>query len=294
MERRLIILLCLPWILVCQARGEDWTLSEILPSEEIAVFSEEVQDWELEIRPQGFLYHTYWASAAEPRLATHVIHESDQGGLLDSYVGGRVGLLRFGPKDRLEGFQLDILGGAKLRQDLEDGLDVLGTDFRYDILGTYAQGPHRWKFGFYHVSAHAGDELLTRDPSFERVNFFRDVLVAGYSYYPIEELRLYTEVGTAVDWEFSEPWELQFGIDYGPAGPTGLHGAPFFAFNAHLREELDFGGNFAAQAGWAWRGDSPGDGTLRTGLYFYNGGSPQFTFFRDAEQQVGWGLWYDY
>jgi hypothetical protein len=33
---------------------------------------------------------------------------------------------------------------------------------------------------------------------------------------------------------------------------------------------------------------------LRTGVYFYEGGSPQFSFYAEHERQVGWGLWYDY
>lgn len=251
------------------------------------------EPWVWHLRPQGTLYHTYWASAQESRLGTQIVG-TDEGTFQDSSIGGRVGILKFGPRYSDQGFQLDILGGAKLRQDWDEGLDVLSSDFRYDILGTYSEGAHRWKFGFYHISAHTGDEFLIKNPDFKRKNFFRDVLVLGYSYFPTPELRLYSEIGWGVDTEFSEPWELQFGIDYGPASPTGNFGAPFFAMNAHLREELDFGGNLAAQAGWAWRGEAIGDGVLRTGGYLYEGGSPHQAFFDQHETQVGWGLWYDY
>ncbi|MCL4205046.1 MAG: DUF1207 domain-containing protein [Pirellulaceae bacterium] len=250
-------------------------------------------DWFWHFRPKGFVYSTYWASAAEPRMATHFVKEADQGWLLDSHIGGRVGIVRFGPSDRDEGWQLDVLGGAKLRQDWEDGLDVLATDFRYDILTTYGVDRYRFKFGFYHVSSHAGDEFLLKNEDFDRLNFYRDVLVAGFSYYPFPQLRFYGEAGWAFSLEVSEPWEFQFGIDYGPAFPTGVAGAPFAAINAHLREELDFGGNLAFQLGWAWRGEQA-DGVLRTGLYYYDGHSPQFSFYAQHEQQLGWGLWYDY
>lgn len=249
--------------------------------------------WQWHIRPRGFVYGTYWASASEPRMAVHLIDERDDGTRLDSYVGGRFGVLRFGPKDRPEGFQLDVLGGAKLRQNWGD-LDVLATDYRYDILGTYGAGPHRFKFGFYHVSSHAGDEFLLEHPGFNRLNFFRDTLAAGYSYYPIPQARFYAEAGWAVDHEISEPWEVQFGIDLGPRNRTGVRGAPFLAMNVHLREELDFGGNVAVQAGWGWRGDDALDGFLRTGVYFYEGASPQFSFYAEHERQIGWGIWYDY
>ncbi len=250
--------------------------------------------WQWQFRPRGYVYDTYWASAAEPRLATHLIDERNDGTYLDSHIGGRFGIIRFGPKDHPEGFQIDLLGGAKLRQDWDEGLDVLATDYRYDIIGTYGAGPHRYKFGFYHVSAHTGDEFLLKNPSFDRLNFFRDTLVAGYSYYPIPQARVYAEMGWAFQCEVSEPWEFQLGIDLGPQNPTGVQGAPFLAMNVHFREELDFGGNFALQAGWAWRGADVLDGTLRTGLYFYEGASPHFSFYAEQEQQMGWGLWYDY
>ena len=35
-------------------------------------------------------------------------------------------------------------------------------------------------------------------------------------------------------------------------------------------------------------------GTLRTGLYYYDGKSSQFSFYNRYERQAGWGLWYDY
>jgi hypothetical protein len=257
-----------------------------------ASFTDEL--WQWHIRPRGFVYSTYWASPNEPRLATQLVNERDQGGLLDSHIGGRVGLFRFGPRETPEGFQVDLLGGAKLRQDWDDGLDVLATDYRYDILGTYGSGPQRWNFGFYHVSAHTGDEFLVKNPTFERINFFRDALVLGYSYYPTPKLRLYAETSWAFQREISEPWEFQFGLDYGPSGPTGVRGEPFLAINGQLREEVDFGGNLAVQVGWAWRGEDIRDGILRTGVYFYDGKSPQFSFYNEHEQQIGWGLWYDF
>ncbi|HWL11249.1 MAG TPA: DUF1207 domain-containing protein [Planctomicrobium sp.] len=250
--------------------------------------------WRWTLLPQGFLYRTYWASAAEPRLSTQYLKDVGGQRYLDSHIGGRIGLVRFGERYAEEGFQLDILGGAKLRQDAENNLDMTGTDYRYDIPLTYRRGPHAWKFGFYHVSSHAGDEYMVRHPTFNRIDYYRDSLYLGYSYNPSPELRIYGEADYAFSRDFAEPWHFQFGFDYGPAHPTGIRGAPFFAINGHLREELDFGGNVNLQAGWAWRGEGLNAGTLRTGLFFYNGGSPQYTFYDNSEQQIGWGLWYDF
>lgn len=252
------------------------------------------EPWQWTFLPRGFLYSTYWASEAEPRLATQLFHENGHDELLDSTIGGRIGFVRFGGRNSLEGWQLDLLAGAKLRQDPNEGMDMQSTDFRYDIPLTWRQGQHALKFGYYHISSHAGDEFLLKNPGFTRLNFLRDVFYLGYSYNPIPELRLYSEAGWAFNCDVSEPWEFQFGFDYGPAGPTYIRGAPFIAMNVHLREELDFGGNFAMQAGWAWRGEGLAAGILRTGLYYYNGGSPQFSFYANSEQSIGWGLWYDF
>ena len=206
-----------------------------------------------------------------------------------------MGIVRFGNPDAEEGFQLDLLGGVNLRQNTDTyDWDMTGTDYRYDIPLTYRRGAHAWKFGFYHVSSHMGDEFLKYHPSIERIDYYRNSLYLGYSYYVTPEFRVYGEIDYAISHDFSEPWHIQFGFDWGPVQPTGVRGAPFLAINGHLREELGFGGNVSAQAGWAWKGKGLGAGTLRTGLHYYNGGSPQFSFYRESEQQIGWGLWYDF
>ncbi|MBI1346276.1 DUF1207 domain-containing protein [bacterium] len=252
-------------------------------------------EWQWKFLPQGFLYHTYWASTAEPRLSTRAI--SDVGGhnSLDSQIGARIGLVRFGDADAEEGFQFDLLGGANLRQNIDTyDWDMTGTDYRYDIPLTYRRGRHAWKFGFYHVSSHMGDEFLKYNPAISRIDYYRDAIYLGYSYYATPELRLYGEIDYALRSDFAEPLHFQFGFDWGPVSPTGVRGAPFVAANVHLREELDFSGNVSLQAGWAWKGEGTMAGTLRTGLHFYNGGSPQYSFYRENEQQIGWGLWYDF
>ncbi|WP_437228210.1 DUF1207 domain-containing protein [Planctomicrobium sp. SH661] len=250
--------------------------------------------WTWKFLPEGYLYHTYLASEAEPRLAVQVFSETHQGSFVDSFIGGRIGFVRFGRQDSPEGFQLDLLGGANLRQDPTPDWDVDSVQFRYDIPLTYRKGPHAWKFGFYHISAHLGDEFLIKNPTYDRLNWLRDSLYLGYSYFPIPEVRLYGEVGWAFNSDVSEPWEFQFGLEIAPVYPTGIHGAPFIAMNVHLHQELDYGGSFNIQGGWSWRGEGLSSGLLRTGPYYFDGGSPQFSFYQVHEQQIGWGLWYDF
>lgn len=119
------------------------------------------------------------------------------------------------------------------------------------------------------------------------------MIVWGHSWYWTENLRLYGEAG----WAFhvdggSEPWEFQFGIDYSRAGPTGFRPVPFFAVNAHLRQEVDFGGNLTVQTGYLWRGAT--GHLFRMGLQYFTGKSDQFEFYDQDEDKVGLGIWYDY
>lgn len=248
---------------------------------------------DLQLLPEGLVYRSYLAGVRESRFGSVWFYERDQGWLWDSALGGRVGLLRYGTRGyRPEGFQIDVEGAAFPRLDLEEDLDLVSTDFRVGVPLTYARGPWEAKLAYYHLSSHLGDEFLLKTGA-TRDNYSRDAIVVGLAVRPVEPVRLYAEAG----WSYytsgrAEPWEFQFGIDLASLRPTSLAGAPFAAVNAHLREEVDFGGNFVAQLGWQWRGES--GQALRTGFQYLNGKSPQFEFVNQFEEQFGIGLWYDF
>jgi hypothetical protein len=253
------------------------------------------EQWDWVLLPTSIIYRSYLAGAKESRMSAHIIHENDHYALWDATLGGRVGILRYGNRDNYfpEGFQWDVEGSAQVRLDIQNNVDVQAVDFRGGVPLTYGVGPHRYKLAYYHLSSHLGDEFLLNNVGYPRLNFARDVFLFGYSYYWTEKLRLYGEIGWAFYTDVSEPWEMQFGIDWAPNRPTGFRGEPFFAINAHLREEVNFGGNLTAQAGWAWVGDENAR-LLRVGLHYYNGASSEFSFYAEHEQQLGLGLWYDF
>ena len=265
------------------ARDESWLAPECV----------DCTEWTL--LPQGLIYHSYLAGAKEPRFASVWHHEKNDGLIWDSTLGGRVGLLRYGSPNgqRPTGWQLDIEGAGLQRLDWDTGNELVSADFRFGAPLTYGNELHQIKLAYYHLSSHVGDEFLIRNPGFMRINYSRDVLVYGHSYTPTDNLRFYAEAGWAFYSDVGEPWEFQFGIDYRPLGCTGLRGAPFAAFNGHLRQELDFGGNFVVQAGWAWR-DGPQTGLFRVGVEYYNGKDNQFSFINEFQSKVGLGIWYDY
>ncbi len=251
-----------------------------------------------ELLPGDLLWHSYWAGAKEPRTSGAIFRESSGNrSLMDVSLGGRASILRYGhrqPSGRPLGWELQIEGAGQLRLNLDRDFDFDSADFRFGIPLVYAPNDLlHWKFAYYHLSSHIGDEFLVRNPGFMRINFSRDVFVLGSSFFPRPAWRWYAETGWAFhDDEGSDPWEVQFGLDFAQPGATGRRGTPFFAINGHLREEVDFGGNLVVQAGWLWRGET--GRVLRTGLHYYNGKSPQYEFFDDFEQQIGVGLWQEY
>jgi hypothetical protein len=253
------------------------------------------EPYDLHLMPQGLIYRSYMAGAKESRFRS-LWHEEDGGhDIWDISLGGSVGILRFGTRGdtRPEGMQLGIEGAGLTRLDRDEEFDVAATDYRFGIPLTWGDSIYQVKLAYYHLSSHVGDEFIIKNPTFNRVNYSRDVLVWGHSLYPTEKCRVYGEIGYAFYNDVSEPWELQFGVDYGPNGRTGARGAPFAAFNGHLREEVDYGGNFVCQTGWAWR-RSAASGLFRMGVEYYNGKEDQFSYFNQSVEKIGLGLWYDY
>jgi hypothetical protein len=247
-----------------------------------------------QVLPSGLLFKPYLAGGRESRFATRWIYVRGQGWLWDSALGGRVGILRYGTEDPAwpEGWQIDIEGAVFPRLDPEEHRDLVSSDFRFGVPLTRRRGNWEWKFGYYHLSSHLADEFMLKNPR-PRINYSRDCLVLGVAWYPWPSLRLYAETEYAFWYDGgARPWGFQFGAEYSPLTYTGMRGAPFWAVNGRLREENDFGGNVTFQTGWQWRG--PTGHLLRFGLHYFNGMSDEYQFFREHEDQVGVGFWYDY
>jgi hypothetical protein len=253
--------------------------------------------WSWHLVPEGLLYKSYIAGEKEPRMSTAFLYPSNGGETLwDSVLGGRVGLIRYGTARGIEpeGWQWDVEGGAFLRMLPQTERDVMSTDYRIGTPLTYREGPFQWKIGYYHISSHLGDKFLLKNPGYDRLNYSRDCVVTGFGYFPVPSVRTYFEFGYGFYLtDGAEPWEMQFGAEYSPTGPTGIRGTPFAACNVHLMEENDWGGSVNILVGWQWRGDTS-DHTFRAGFQFYNGADNQLSFFGNTTQLTGFGIRYDY
>ncbi|MEN6404944.1 MAG: DUF1207 domain-containing protein [Thermoguttaceae bacterium] len=253
------------------------------------------EPWTWQLLPDGLMYPSYLAGNKEPRLGSQWVHLRNRGWQWDPTLGGRVGLLRFGTMDSIlpQGWQWDIEGTALIRMNMEHDNDVDHVDYRAGAPLTTRQGPWEFKFGYYHLSSHLGDEYMARNDTLARINYVRETLAFGAAVRPTENTRLYSEVG----WAFyvdggAQPWEIQFGMEFSSTKPSGRRGDPFFAVNCHLHEETDFSGNLTVQTGWQWRGRS--GHLFRIGMQYFNGMSELAQFYNTFEEQIGLGVWYDF
>ncbi len=246
--------------------------------------------------PVGTIFREYLADEKATRMAGRLVSSSSDSALLDGTLGGKFALFRRGPLEPLGGapaFEVAVEGSSQLRIDLNEQFDVRSVDFRLGLPLAYRFGPWNTRFGYYHLSSHLGDEFLLKNPTFDRLNFSRDALFVGLAYSLTPNHRIYGETSWAFASEVSEPLDFKFGIERLPGGVTGIRGVPFWALHAHLREEVNFGGHFTAQAGWAWRGPTT-PGLLRIGAQYFDGKSQQFSFYNRYEQAISAGVWYDY
>jgi hypothetical protein len=253
------------------------------------------QPWTWQVLPTGLIYHSDLAGPKEPRIGGQAVSDIGVDTKLDGSVGGRAGLIRFGNTAdfRPQGWQLDVEGGAIIREDWTQDGDVDAYDFRIGFPVTYSWGNYQLKLEWYHTSAHLGDEFMLKHPTFPRINYSRNALVWGNGYFLTPDLRVYGELEYAY-WADggSRPWMIQCGVEYNPV-VRGWHGAPFFDINGYLRQENNWGGPLTLMTGWQWRPLHGGQLT-RTGFFYQTGPSAFGEFFRNSEQLIGYGIWYDF
>lgn len=252
--------------------------------------------WSWQTLPEGLMWHSYLAAPHEPRISTILFSEHDGGIFWDATLGGRVGLLRYGSTDvkKPEGWQWDLEGAVITRLDMRNSQDVESSDFRFGTELTKAVGPWALKMGYFHISSHVGDEYIERNPTFERINYVTESLIAGLSWHVADWLRLYGEAAYAFSVSGgARQWQFQTGAEYLPTQISQTWGGPFAAINLDVRQAVGYSPSLTAQAGWQIPG-SRSDRRIRWGAQYSNGYSSQFEFFQRRDQTIGGGIWFDY
>lgn len=249
-----------------------------------------------QVLPPGLLYPAYLAGEKEPRTSWSILRDRHQGTVWEMAVGGRVGLVRRGAVagPNASGWQIDLEGAAMPRLDPESSNRMDAVDYRAGLLWTARRRAVAVKVGYYHLSAHLGDEFLLSHPEVERLDYVRDSVITGLMLDLTADLQVYGEAAFAfIRHGGAEPLELQAGVQYGGIRATPRRGAPFAAINIHLRQELQFGGGVNVLAGWGWFSHTTGH-RLRLGIQGYAGKSVQYSTFRRSERMVGPALWFDF
>jgi Protein of unknown function (DUF1207) len=309
----LVIAWCCPAIVAQQLPSNDY-FSQLDPSADETAKTEapasyfpeskllatpaESYGWQL--MPAGLMYHSYLAGPKEPRI--NALWMKDQNGKLnwETQLGGRVGLIRYGDFHAVNpnGWQVDVEGGAQTRVLTDDNSDLEAVDFRVGFLLTRRQGLWSAKTGYYHLSAHLGDEFMINNPGFVRLNYVRDAWVFGASrditIAGRPDARVYGEYAYAFNHEFGAPSEFQIGTEYSPLVFNGWRGSPFFGVNGHFRQDRDWDAkNLSVAGGWQWRSEATNQ-RFRLGAQYVDGDSVQWSFPGKKESMLGWGLWLDY
>ncbi len=251
----------------------------------------------VQVLPKGLLYRSYIAGEKEPRFNAVWLHETGRGLVWETQMGGRIGILGYSNNDtaNLRAWQLDMEGGAQARVDPQQKSDLEAVDFRFGILSTWRFGRNAFKAGYYHLSSHAGDEYILRNPSFVRVNYVRDSAIVGWTHDLTDDMQIYGEFGYAGGHEGgAKPIELQYGYQYTPLRAYGLKGAPYFGINGHTRQDFNWITSINTVAGWQWRGEESNH-LFRAGLQYYTGPALQWEFTGTRNETLcGAGLWFDY
>lgn len=255
--------------------------------------------WVWQALPSGTIYRNYLAGPNESRISSVWNYDDDTGWLADVTLGGRLPLLRYGPRNTWQatGFQVEIEGATQLRVDMDKNLGVDATNFKFGVPLSFGNDMLQFKTGYYHVSSNMTDRTVYVNgvpvPKKE-LDYSRDSWMLGISCQFPRALRVYAEADYAFSGERMKPWHFQFGAEYSPLEiSSGLRGNMFAAVNLRLLEEHDFDGNINVQLGWQWRGDA--NRIFRVGVQYLGGVSEQYEYIRAGrEHKIGIGLWYDF
>ena len=75
---------------------------------------------------------------------------------------------------------MDVEAAAMVRLDIPENVDVRSADYRVGLPLTWGNEFSQWKFSYYHVSSHLGDEYWEDHPEFPLFRQARDALVLGH------------------------------------------------------------------------------------------------------------------
>ena len=210
-------------------------------------------------------------------------------------MGGTIGVVRFHPEgDKDTGFQIDVEIGFAGQFDGSQSLDNIGWNGIFGFRGAYKPVKEfALHFGTLHNSAHIGDEYAERTGR-QRIEYTREEIVVGASFWPIERWRFYSDLGVGFGQEdFQEPLRVNLGAECSGDESWWFAGVPWYAaFDLDSFQERDWRPAVAGQVGIIV--DAPEQGSrVRFAFEAFTGRSWRGEFSFSDETYIGFGVFYD-
>lgn len=250
--------------------------------------------------PNTLLWEPGLAVKRDPRLQFLASTLKNYRGdiILDTAIGGTIGLFRYDFPERGASAQLDIFGLVITRLSTND---LVADDYRFGVPLTWRSGDWSGKLGYEHTSAHIGDKQLQNRGGLVTRSFAKDEFALGLSRILYGQLRLFGHLGYAfgfqvpdVETTVAHRGRADVGFEWYDRTPTGFRGTPFVAGDAEWRGDQGGNANIALQVGWLWKNPHQRLGTARVFVELYCGRSPYGEFIRERENYVAVGFGFDY
>lgn len=164
--------------------------------------------------------------------------------------------------------QFNFPGSLRLQACLEGGIwsifanryessPQLNTDYKIGLPLTLASDRWAMILSLYHISCHAGDELIVSNPTFERINMSREVVDYFLIYNMMRELKLYGGAAVTVHSDRSyrfKDFYVDYGIECRPfnsinSNQMELFMTPFLAINTRNDQQFNWKPNVTVCAG---------------------------------------------
>ena len=178
--------------------------------------------------------------------------------------------------------------------------ELVNTDYLVGLMLTYAYDKWSYRFRFYHISSHLGDEFLVNHPNFDRVNPSMECVDLFVSCQLTSAIRLYVGPGIVVHSDTSyhiDPFYIEYGTEMRWWGRKyfyhRLYGTFFFVANFRNWQENDMEFDTSLLLGYEW---SKLQGVGRKIRIFgeYHNGYSEGQFFKDHTSwiaiRLAWGF----
>ena len=187
--------------------------------------------------------------------------------------------------------------GAFVIHDLAtSSWDQVNADYIFGFIAAYRNGPLSGLFRVFHQSSHIGDEYLLHN-DVERENYSYEALGLMVS----DDIREWLRMYGGGEFRFSrspkelKPWVAHYGFEL-KGTETFLRETfrPVAAVDIKHKEDNDWSGEVSLKTGVQVENNHLIDHQFRLMIGYFNGHSPNGQFYKQSEEIVSVGFYYNY